>query len=119
MVAKKKRLTANQLLKEKTKDYPPETEEMLQARLEAEQTIKEYKVFERRRQQLSRKWKDGAITKLEEREMNRMFGKDGDAMTQKLMTCARKLAESSSGRHKNSKGQPSAKAQKRKKPARK
>ena len=64
-----------------------------QALLELKEVQKEFKAFEKRRTQLSKKWKEGSITKQEKAEMDRLYGKDGDAMVDRLLESAEKLAE--------------------------
>ena len=65
-----------------------------QALLEVKQLQKESRDFEKRRRALNKKWENGTITKQEKAEMDRLFGKDSDAMISKLIEGARKLAES-------------------------
>jgi hypothetical protein len=64
-----------------------------QALLEVKEVQKEFKAFEKRRTQLSKKWKAESITKQEKAEMDRLYGKDGDAMVDRLLESAEKLAE--------------------------
>lgn len=58
---------------------------------ESELLKKESNAFNKRRRQLSKKWDDGTITKQEKAELDGMFGKDGDKMTEKLFEGFMKL----------------------------
>jgi hypothetical protein len=83
--------TTVQLLKGLEKDYPPPTKAEAQALLEMKQLTKEANAFEKRRKQLSKKWKEGTITKQEKSEMDRLYGKDSNAMVNKLIAGAAKF----------------------------
>ena len=61
---------------------------------ECEKVRNECQAFEKRRRQLSRKWNNGTSSKSEEAEMNRLFGKEGDAMLLRLRASAMQLAQS-------------------------
>lgn len=65
-----------------------------QALQEMEHLKKESNALNKRRRQLSKKWDEGTITKQEKAEMERLFGKEGDAMLEKLVEGFRKMTTS-------------------------
>lgn len=65
-----------------------------QALLEMEHLKKESNALNKRRRQLSKKWDEGTITKQEKAEMERLFGKEGDAMLSKYFEAWEKLTNS-------------------------
>jgi hypothetical protein len=55
---------------------------------------KQVDALNRRRRQLSKKWDEGSITKKEKAELDRLFGKDGEAVMDKFGEGFRKLTGS-------------------------
>lgn len=80
-------------MKPKDDDYISISQKLTYAHALSESDIlkKESNAFNKRRRQLSKKWDDGTITKQEKAEMDRLFGKEGDAMADKLFEGFMKL----------------------------
>lgn len=80
-------------MKPKDDDYISISQKLTYAHALSESEIlkKESNAFNKRRRQLSKKWDDGTITKQEKAEMDRLFGKEGDAMADKLFEGFMKL----------------------------
>ena len=81
------------MLRESKTDTPPLSQAQAEEIVAKRKLTKEAQAFEKQRQALSKKWKAGTITPEEHAEMDRLFGADGDAMTNRLFTAAMKISK--------------------------